>query len=64
MEPHALPRHVAATSRDRRHVCVKRPWLAAPYRADKNEIASTTSHPTITKEATAPAMILDFSLAV
>jgi pilus assembly protein Flp/PilA len=34
------------------------------YRADRNAVASTTSHPTITREATAPAMILAFSLVV
>ena len=32
------------------------------YRADKNAMASTTSHPTITNEATAPAVILAFLL--
>jgi len=34
------------------------------YRADKNAMASTTSHPTITNEATAPAVILAFSFVV
>jgi hypothetical protein len=34
------------------------------YRADKNAMASTTSHPTMTKDATAPAVILAFSLVV
>jgi len=34
------------------------------YRADSNAIASTTSHPTMTREATAPAVILAFSLVV
>jgi len=34
------------------------------YRADRNAVASTTSHPTMTREATAPAMILAFSLVV
>jgi hypothetical protein len=33
-------------------------------RTDKNTIASTTSHPTMTSEATAPAVILAFSLGV
>jgi hypothetical protein len=34
------------------------------YRADKNAMASTTSHPTIANEATAPAVILAFSFVV
>jgi hypothetical protein len=34
------------------------------YRADRNAIASTMTHPTMTREATAPAVILSFSLAV
>ena len=34
------------------------------YRADKNTIANTTIHPTMTKEVAAPAVILSFSLAV
>jgi hypothetical protein len=34
------------------------------YRADRNAMASTASHATITKEATAPAVILAFSLVV
>jgi hypothetical protein len=33
-------------------------------RADKNTIANTTIHPTMTKEAAAPAVILSFSLVV
>jgi SOS-response transcriptional repressor LexA len=37
---------------------------ASFYRADKNAMASTTSHPTMTKDATAPAVILAFSLVV
>ena len=39
--------------------------LARPcYRADRNAIASTTTHPMMTRAATAPAVILSFSLAV
>jgi hypothetical protein len=34
------------------------------YRADRNAMASTASHATITKEATAPAVILAFSFVV
>jgi hypothetical protein len=37
---------------------------ASAHRADRNAMASTTSHPTMTREATAPAMILAFSLVV
>jgi hypothetical protein len=37
---------------------------ASIYRTDKNTIASTTSQPTMTNEATAPAVILTFSLVV
>jgi hypothetical protein len=40
-----------------------RPSIAY-YRAERNATASTTSHPTMTKEAAAPAVILAFSLAV
>jgi hypothetical protein len=36
----------------------------ASYRADRNAIASTTTHPMITRAATAPAVILSFALAV
>ena len=39
-------------------------WRPQFYRAERNAIASTTSHPTMTKEATAPAVILAFSFAV
>ena len=39
-------------------------WRPLFYRAERNAIASTTSHPTMTKEATAPAVILAFSFAV
>jgi hypothetical protein len=39
---------------------VKRPL----YRADKTAMASTTAHPTMTRAATAPAVILALSLAV
>ena len=34
------------------------------YRTDKNAMASTTSHPTMIKEATAPVVILGFSFVV
>jgi hypothetical protein len=34
------------------------------YRADKIAMASTTSHPTMTNEATAPAVIFIFSFVV
>jgi hypothetical protein len=34
------------------------------YRADRNATANTASHPTMTKEATAPAVILSFSFVV
>lgn len=34
------------------------------YRAERNAMASTTIHPTMTKAATAPAVILVFSLAM
>jgi hypothetical protein len=37
---------------------------ASLHRADSNAIASTTSHPTMTREATAPAVILAFSFVV
>ena len=37
---------------------------ASLYRADRNAIASTTSHPTMTREATAPAVILALSFVV
>jgi hypothetical protein len=37
---------------------------ASRYRADKNAMASTTSHPTMTKDVTAPAVILAFSFVV
>jgi hypothetical protein len=38
--------------------------LTEPYRADRNAIASTRAHPTMTREATAPAVILSFSRVV
>jgi hypothetical protein len=46
--------------------CTKRiaDVTASIYRTDKNTIASTTSQPTMTNEATAPAVILTFSLVV
>jgi hypothetical protein len=34
------------------------------YRADRNAMASTTTHPTMTREATAPAVILALSFVV
>jgi hypothetical protein len=34
---------------------------AASYRADRNAMASTTSHPVMTNAATAPAVIFAFS---
>jgi hypothetical protein len=34
------------------------------YRADRNARANTTSHPTITTEVKAPAVILAFSFGV
>ncbi len=37
---------------------------AAVYRRDRNMMANTISHPTMTKEATAPAVILAFSFVV
>jgi hypothetical protein len=41
------------------------PQLAdSHYRTDRNAMASTTNHPTMTKEATAPAVILAFSFVV
>jgi len=40
------------------------PWRPLFYRADSNAVASTTSHPTMTREATAPAVILAFSFVV
>jgi hypothetical protein len=40
--------------------------IGAPpfYRTDRNARASTKSHPTMTNEATAPAVILAFSFVV
>jgi hypothetical protein len=48
------------------------PWLRTPvtrtrpllYRAERDAMASTTSHPTMTKVAMAPAVILAFSFVV
>ncbi len=41
------------------------PQLAdSHHRTDRNAMASTTNHPTMTKEATAPAVILAFSFVV
>jgi hypothetical protein len=34
------------------------------YRDDKSAMAKTTSHPTMTSEVTAPAVILAFSFVV
>jgi hypothetical protein len=39
-------------------------YLGPVYRAERNAMASTTSHPTMTNEATAPAVIFAFSLVV
>jgi hypothetical protein len=40
------------------------PWRPLFHLADSNAIASTASHPTMTREATAPADILAFSFVV
>ena len=37
---------------------------ASLYRTDRNTIANTTSQPTMTNDATAPAVILAFSLVL
>jgi hypothetical protein len=37
---------------------------ASVYRTERNTIANTTSQPTMTNEATAPAVILAFSLVL
>ena len=37
---------------------------ASFYRADRNAMASTTSHPVMTSAATAPAVIFAFSFVV
>ena len=37
---------------------------ASVYRTERNTIANTTSQPTMTNDATAPAVILAFSLVL
>jgi hypothetical protein len=41
-----------------------RPRWPVSYPAERNAMASTASHPTITSATTAPAVILAFSLVV